>query len=401
VFLPVQVRIGGTLFLPEVLLAVALPVLLIDARRRGVHRVPHMFVVLAGIWLVGQILADVYAESSFEDYSRGWADIVVLISNVAALALLVDGQWNRIRILAAGLVVGQILQFYIDPGALAQGYPWKFGLGPPLTVGAALVASRQAVFRQRWVSVGIMLAFSFINLRLGYRTFAGVCFLTGLYVLSTARRDGHIRARRDQGLMHPVVVIVVAVIAVAGFIAVYSRAAASGALGTGVQQKYLAQRSSLGILLGGRPQVLADMHAIMDSPILGHGSWATNARYVRDMQEELRHAGYSSERLERVGEERTGAHSQLLGAWVYAGILGIPFWLLVAGLVTSVLTRAYWFVGRNAPLVVFVAVLSAWNLLFSPFAGEQRLLVAFYIVTLLLARSTMKNADSKRRHSEQ
>ena len=38
--------------------------------------------------------------------------------------------------------------------------------------------------------------------------------------------------------------------------------------------------SSAGILLGGRPEILVSSHAVMDSPILGHGSYANDLKYT-------------------------------------------------------------------------------------------------------------------------
>lgn len=381
----IHVRLVGNLFLPEVLLAITLPVLIASAQHRGVRRVSTTFVLLVSLWLVGQILADIYAESSFTNYARGWANIAFFLSNVVVLSLLVGQRWQRVTLIATGLVAGEILQFLVDPSVLAQAEPWKFGLGPPLTLAAAMIVSRPAVFRHRWIPVCVMLAFAFINLRLGFRALAGASFLTALYVVVLAQRAGRGHTRERHAFLRLLLVASVAVIGGGGFIIGYTYAASSGLLGNTVQHKYLAQRSSYGILVSGRPSVLVDLHAISDSPIFGHGSWASDDKYAKIMREELSEAGYH-EAIAPNSQGLIESHSQLLGAWVSAGIMGPFFWLWVLGLIATVLRRGQQLPSHRIPFVVLIASWTAWNIFFSPFAGEARLFVALCVVVLLMAR---------------
>ena len=72
----------------------------------------------------------------------------------------------------------------------------------------------------------------------------------------------------------------------------YDIAASHGWLGAGAQTKYVEQSGSLGVLVGGRSEVLVSTQAIMDSPILGHGSWAKDFTYVDLLAARLSSAGY-------------------------------------------------------------------------------------------------------------
>ena len=47
-----------------------------------------------------------------------------------------------------------------------------------------------------------------------------------------------------------------------------------------------------GVLLGGRPELLAELPAVYDSPILGHGSWAREPLYIIEQRQALLLLGY-------------------------------------------------------------------------------------------------------------
>jgi len=90
-----------------------------------------------------------------------------------------------------------------------------------------------------------------------------------------------------------------------------------------------------GLIVGGRSEILVSAQAIMDSPILGHGSWAKNEEYAAMLNYLRESMGYVAQ-----GKHESGlipTHSHIFGAWVEAGILGAVFWLwilTVAHLVT-------------------------------------------------------------------
>ena len=59
------------------------------------------------------------------------------------------------------------------------------------------------------------------------------------------------------------------------FLKTYEHMARQGMLGEKARQIYEQQaHGALGLLIDGRSEILASIHAIMDSPIVGRGSWA-------------------------------------------------------------------------------------------------------------------------------
>jgi hypothetical protein len=393
--LAIRFAVGGQLFLSEVVLLLALPFLLDDARLRGVSRVSRSALVLALLWLFGLIVTDLYRGSPFADYSRGWAKVAFLLINFAALSLLIDGRWRRVTLFAAGLALGEVLQFYFDPSTYAVGDPWKFGLGPPVTLMGALLASHPAIYRKPVLATGIFVVLGVVNLKLGFRSLGGVCFLSGFLVLLAAR-SAHLM-RIDRRALRTFTALGACVLV--GFIVVeaYGYAAGHGLLGRQAQQKYDLQQSSLGIL-SGRPEIVVAARAIRDSPIIGHGSWAKDPKYVAALQEELHRSGYGLSTVPK-SQDLIPTHSHLFGAWVEAGILGALFWFWALALATSVLPRLHRLADGRVALVAFLAVSFLWDVLFSPFGAERRLVTPFYLIAFLLARKALSATSTPTRRS--
>jgi hypothetical protein len=175
---------------------------------------------------------------------------------------------------------------------------------------------------------------------------------------------------------------IVALIGAWGALQLYEHSAQSGWLGEDARQKYEMQSSGgYGLLLGGRTEILVSSRAVLDSPVIGHGSWAKDCGYAALYVQLKREAGYFSG--DEDGECLIPAHSHLMGAWVEAGVLGAVFWVWVLTLPVRTLTRLYTTAERLAPLVALLAFLLIWDIFFSPFGGERHFMTPFYIVLMI------------------
>lgn len=380
--LPIESTVGGQLFLPEVILLLFLPFLLDDARRRNISRISHVAVVLGGLWLFGLIFTDIYRGTSFHDYSRGWANVAFFLVDFAGLSLLVDGRWRRVMLFAAGLALGEALQFFLTPSLFAAGDPWKFGYGSSVTLASVLFAA--SIRRRPLVATGILIALGVINLKMGFRSLGGICFLTALMVVLAAR-SGHL-IRFDRRPLRTMAALVASVLVGLVVVSAYEYAARNGVLGGKAEQKYSAQHGNLGIVVGGRPEILASALAIRDSPLIGHGSWAKDPTYAAALQQKLFQAGYPiSQREVSSGLIPTGSY--LFGAWVDGGVLGAVFWAWTLVITSSVLLRIHRLAdsGRVA-LVAFLGFSFLWAVFFSPFGAEARIAAAFSLVVFVMAQ---------------
>lgn len=387
--LAVELKVGGRLYLSEVVLLLALPFLLAEARRRGVSRISHVVLALGVLWFFGLFLTDVYRVTPFADYSRGWSKVAFVLVSFAALSVLIDRRWHRVTLFAAGLALGEALQFFLHPNVFAAEYPWKFGLGGPVTLAGVILASRPAVSRRPIVATAILVGLGVVNLRLGFRSLGGVCLLTAVLVVLAARSAQLVRL--DRRALRTLTMLAASVVAGFSVVEAYERAAQDGLLGERAQRKYQAERGNLGTLVGGRPEIIVASRAIRDSPIVGHGSWAKDPKYAAALRDELFRAGYRAPRGPP-SSDLIPTHSYLFGAWVEAGILGAIFWLWAVALVISILPRLHRLPYGRVALVAFLAVSFLWDVLFSPFGAEARLVAPFSLVVFLLARNELSAA---------
>ena len=378
-----QFNIVGRLYLTDVLLAGALPFLVVRFGRRLTGRLPAVTIGFAILWLLAQILTDLVRGSAFRDYARGWAMIFLFLINFCALYLLIGGRPKRLILFAVGAALGGLISYLLVPDALAVTYPWKFGYGSSVTWLLVLLAvwltqSRRSA--RMWPAAVFLLA-AFLNVVMGFRSTGGVAFLVCCYLLA------HVRRRRRPGstrirLRQLAVLGAVTFTGAWGAVELYQHAAQMGWLGTAALQKYQIETAGdYGLLLGGRSEILISGHAIIDSPLLGHGSWAKDCSYTSLYLELRKRAGYSE------GEEREDCliptHSYLMGSWVQAGVLGAVFWVWALSLAVRVLIRLYSLRERLTPMVIFFAFQMIWDVLFSPFGGASRFLAPFYVVVVM------------------
>lgn len=378
-----EVNIGGRLFAPEILLLVILPFLVFFKGRKLLESIPRTFILLSFLWLVGQIITDLIRDIQFEDYSRGWAKIIFFSTNFMALYLLLGLSARRWLVFGAGLAAGLAITFFYSPSEYALDYPWKFGLGFSITF-LLVISTHNKALGKYGVTVLILALAAFINFYFAFRSLGLICALTALFVLLRRKRSTSPNSARRIGKGKLVLIFASSALLMYAFLALYGLAARTKFFGEIEQQKYESQSSGeFGLLLGGRNEFLASSQAILDSPLIGHGSWAKDQRYVDLMQSKLERLGY--EVLGFKDSDQIPSHSYLLGSWVEAGILGALLWIWVLRLVYRFFRAAYLSPVSPAPWVIFSALLLGWNVLFSPFGADQRLLAAYQIALIMLA----------------
>lgn len=140
-----------------------------------------------------------------------------------------------------------------------------------------------------------------------------------------------------------------------------------------------------GLLFGGRPEILISSIAVMDSPILGHGSWAKDPIYVDMLDDMLAESGIRNDpdTDEELFQGIIPAWCHLMGAWVWAGFLGAVFWAYVFWLVLKGIVQAAMAPSFLTPVYMYLLVLFAWDILFSPFGAGRRLTESVFLVIIL------------------
>lgn len=378
----VELNVIGRLYLTDFILVALLPILLFRHGRRLTTKLPRTFIGLLLLWLFGQVVSDIFRGTDFKDYARGWAMIFFTLLNFCTLYLLCAGKGRRLVLFTTGAAFGQLAGYLISPTAYSLGEPWKFGYGSGVSLLLVLCSIGMGQrLSSRALPAAMLLFVAALNIYMGYRSLGGIAFLAGCYTISQARHRLNSPAARAR----PRRIVALAVIAAVGTLGVlrsYEFAAQAGWLGASAQQKYDMQAAGdYGLLIGGRSEIMVSMRAVVESPLIGHGSWARDCRYAALYRELKTDAGYF------VGGEADDCliptHSHVMGAWVQAGVLGAILWMWVLMLPARALAHLYRAYDPLTPLVALIALLLFWDILFSPFGGGRRFMTSFYIVLLM------------------
>ena len=398
-FMFLEVDLVGRLFVPEVILAFILPVLLLNRGKMLAAPQAKRIIILGLLWLFSQIVTDIIRESPFEDYSRGWSKIAFLLCNFASIYLLLGINRRRILLFAVGWTIGEILTFFFDPGLYAADQPWKFGLAIPVTQLVVLLSMTKVFARTKFVPSALLVVMAWVHLTANARSLAGICFITAIYLLVQQVLTRKSVRARPPGLRTSIGVFVV--LAISGVILSYTYGdlASSGSLGAFAQTKYENQSGGeFGILIGGRPETIVAVQAILDSPIIGHGSWAKDKHYI-DLLRNLQQFGYKDRTYGDLASayelNLIPTHSHLLGAWVEAGVVGAIFWVAVLWLVYSAIARLCFVREPLTPLIAFFGISIFWDILFSPFGADRRVSVSYVIVMFIYAHAAIKFQEGR------
>lgn len=378
-----ELKIVGRLFLSDMFLALILPILLLDYGQRLRARLPLIFILLALLWLFGQVATDIVRATVFSDYVRGWAKIGFTLINFCALYLLLYGYQHRLTLYAIGLATGGLISYFVNPSPYAVDYPWKFGYGAPITWLLILLVVGIIKHRRMgpYIASGMLVGAATLNIFMGFRSLGGICFLAASYIFLQVHWGERLACVRTWQRQAFLIGLVLAASGVAVF-KMYDYSARSGLLGKDAQELYESQAyGEYGLLLGGRSEVLVSSRAILDSPFLGHGSWAKDDQYSSLLIVLRRQAGYVGGADDE--EDLIPTHSHLLGAWVEAGLLGVIFWVWVLSLPVRVLLRPNREIDCMTPLTAFVAFLLIWDIFFSPYGAGLRFMTPYYVVFMM------------------
>lgn len=378
----VVIEFFGRLYLTD-LVGVVLFLFLLKApdaiERLG--RIKTVFILL-GLWFLSQIVTDIVRDTAPQDYLRVWAKIAFFGIQIAALWLFLPRR--RAYLVAFALGMGLAAGF----GVLEEyeGAEWKFGYDQAAVfiLSSLLILAARFVPHMRKLSPlllgGVATFVLFQNARSAFVVIALAAVICAL-VIMVERWPALQQRIRPTGF---VILLVGGIIGAGAISAGYGDIARSGALGPEAQIKHEQQTSGeISLLLGGRSESLISVRAIADSPIIGHGSWAKDRRYVELYRSLRLRLGMDWEDPFFQSRELIPTHSYFFGSWVEAGVLGAVFWLYIFALPFIASYRLLKSREALLPLVAFLAIGLVWAIPFSPFGSTERFTAAFQIITLL------------------
>ena len=390
----IELRIVGNLYLHDVLT----PIVILFLFQQPVSLRPlRPLIILLGIWLFGAVASDVYRHSPFNDYARGWSKIVLFGLNAVMVWMLTGGQSRRLAVYTFSTGIALCMGALLKPVELDATDPWKFGLGYGVALTLTAIATSSAVQRRlgQYVGSWMLGAVALVSMLQNSRSLFAICALAAIY--SPVARWISSRPALSRRLTPTIFFgfILAGLLAGQALVGGYGALAQGGVLGQDAQTKFLDQtKGNLNFLQGGRTESLVSLEAIKDSPILGHGSWAKDPYYLQLLLVKLRDAGLPAPgTFYDIGvktEFIIPTHSYLFGAWVENGILGIPIWIYAFFLAFQSLYAIIKVRGQPSALLSLVAFAMMWDVFFSPFAADARILKGLEVCILIAVADALR-----------
>lgn len=373
------ITVVGQLYVSEIILLIIFPFLLLQKRPILKNKWVKLIIIFGYLWLFSQVITDLIRTTPADDTARGLASIIVFIIAFLSLFLIISGEFDRIKIYLLGVCVGGFFRQFLQPSLYFSSEPWKFGYGPVITLLVLLIiiSVKPKGFIKSVFPIIILFCLGGISFYLNARSIGAFVMMTAFVMLidrskffGNSLNNGH-----NSG---SIVIICLLLVGFSfGLINIYGRIAENGWLGVSAKQKYEQQSSgSLGLLLGGRVEILSSIQAVLDSPIIGHGSWATDKKYLMYLYD-LRELGYdiSRDQIEyRLAQsDLIPTHSHLFQNWVWAGVLGASFWVMILVLVLKSFILNLRYPNSLYIIVMYFTFASIWDIFFSPFGSFMRM----------------------------
>lgn len=393
--------LGGKLPLGEIIMLLMLPAVLI-LRHKKVFQARYKWpYILMGVWLFSQVVTDFYVGTSPVNRARGMARIIFFAIDLAVISALVGTNLRRIKLFALGIAAMCIMNAIRTPefGADTQ---WKMYLFLAFGIILFFFSSRSFArgrYGPVWISVILL---TLTSVYFGSRSAALFSMVAAAPMVTRLMPSfGLPSTDRRQRILKLVALAVLTGAAAWATHEAIEIGVHSGIYSQGQEMKFKSQAGGkLGVLFGGRPEGPVAIQAIMDSPIIGHGSYANDPKYIIMLQDYRYKYGYTDkDTIEWSAIDNAPlipAHSHLTMAWIDGGVLASFIWfylLWVCGRSIVHLTDVF---HPLAPLYCYLFITMFWDILFSPFGETRRMQEAFYIVLMfnLPKLKTMAKARS-------
>jgi O-antigen ligase len=356
------VNVIGEVYVGELLLIQFAFLLLLLGGIRPLLALPAfgVFVQTAVLMLLGYMLSDIYRDAHPAQFLRGWARIILVTLDFVALAAIVAHDKRNLWWFVLGLALGSIGQLLVRGVPIMSPAGWKFGYSTPLV---SLLACLSCFVPIRLACVAFV-ALGVWNIFMDFRILGAICVLVA--AMLWVRSEGTTRLSGQQMLRSLMVCMIAGSIVTGAMLA--------------TQDEFSKRREQSNA--GREAGLTVAAWAIMESPIIGYGSWPMDARLVNLYRQEMEEEGQLTPEGARTGI--FAAHSQVLQAWVEGGALGVLFWLYYG----YWLLRSGWYAALHrpadafSPIYLFFVVYDFWHLLMSPFSGPTRIPIALGVAII-------------------
>lgn len=355
-------------------------------KRRVAHLPPIGVSLFYLLILASLVISDLYNQSAFVNYARGWASIVVSWASLVFFVFVFSKDLGAARIYVLSMSMVAMLYFNGDTelnGPIIGSNWFKIRHSPYLF---ALFAFLSSFFFQksRFYSVLILYLGGLFLIIFGARSDGGSLFVAGAILQFMGGRS----SIRNLVISTPLIISVLYLSYVLYINFVINLSISGNAIN---QVSRLSDPyNPFELLRMGRTQLFAGLVAVSENPFWGYGSWALDEghnfnEYISIFRGEL--SPFEALYIP--------SHSMLVGAWVWGGlgafigILGI-FGYFLKNFLQSLRCENY-----VLPIICAYGVLEIWHFLFSPF-GHIRTSLPFILALVLTTAGQVR--VQKRRH---
>lgn len=347
------------------------PLLILLRREAFRIRETRVTLILGALWLISQVVSDLFNSSTPADFYRGWANIGMIVLAFASWTAILHTQvFTNYGLYLAGLVVSGV--YFVGTGqADPNVIEWWGNKVAPWSLGLVLLVAWW-LYLKKYCKTSALFAITYgitsviFNARshgLGFISMGALIITVQIF-----QRNQFVATKAWLFKFVCAALIGCAVLFVA-----YVSLGLRGYLGQSAQEQLIVLRhpyNPIHVVLRARTEGLAAIRAIIDKPILGHGSWARDMKYVDYKYDLLASITKPSAKIVRPVDERDliPGHSHVLQAWVQSGFLGALFWIYQIILFTRVFAyflRRPWH--PALPIVLYAVWAVYWNIFFSPF----------------------------------
>ncbi|MFC6846602.1 hypothetical protein [Streptomyces caelestis] len=358
----------GGLTLTHFIVLVGLPVFLPVAWRLRTAR--WLFVLLL-VWALGIVITSLITGDRLFNVCLALSyPCTIALSFFGAVWAFCQGSAVA-RTFVCSLITGLIAANVLYKAPSYHVDPWKYALGPVITMCCILLAAALLSRGHFTVAVLVTSAICLFNLLSGFRSlFLVTCvsFLVTVLTGLTGRPPGRRRWSRCVW-----VGIVLSCLLVALY-SVYGQLASDGTLGREQQIKWSRQADSEGgAVIGARPEIAGSLALVAESPVIGRGvkpHVSAHSRSVFFRAWRAVNGGVEGphERYYYFGKGLL-IHSILFQRWLETGILAVPGLVFPVGLLGAAVLTSISASSRSSILVFsFLLSLLLWDLLFSPWS---------------------------------